>query len=311
MSALAERLVLVSLLFALVFAGYTLAYCARDLKRVGHALSAFVFNIALPAMLFHLMSDLSGLPTVDVRLLLAFFGGCLLVFLVGRLVAARGFGLDGVSGSVFALGGVFSNNAMLGLPVARIMLGDAAIPAVALVMVFNALILWTLVTVSVEWARHGSFSWTGFARTTGKVLANPIVMGVMLGCLWALTGWEMPVSVHYGLDVLGNSTGPVALVALGMSLAEFGVASGWRLSLAISGIKLLLQPMVVWLLALALGLPEIETQAVVLLASMAVGANVYLMARQFRALEGPVASSLVLSTALASVTTPLMLALTH
>ncbi|MEC5398009.1 AEC family transporter [Uliginosibacterium sp. H1] len=311
MSALTERLVLISLLFALVFAGYALVRWAGDLKRIGHALSAFVFNIALPVMLFHLMSNQAGFPPVDMRLLLAFFGGCLLVFLLGRLVAARGFGLDGVSGSVFALGGVFSNNAMLGLPVARIMLGDAAIPAVALVMVFNALVLWTLVTVSVEWARHGSFSWIGFARTGGRVLANPIVIGVLLGCGWGMTGWQLPLTLDRGLELVGDSTGPLALVALGMSLAEFGVVASWRVSLAISGIKLLLQPLVVWLLALALGLPDIETQAVVLLASMAVGANVYLMARQFRALEGPVASSLVLSTALASVTTPLMLALTH
>jgi hypothetical protein len=35
------------------------------------------------------------------------------------------------------------------------------------------------------------------------------------------------------------------------------------------------------------------------------------MARQFGALEGPVASSLVLSTLLAAATTPLILALVH
>ncbi len=47
----------------------------------------------------------------------------------------------------------------------------------------------------------------------------------------------------------------------------------------------------------------------VLLASIAVGANVYLMSRQFQTLEGPVASSLLLSTGLAAITTPLVLTL--
>ena len=47
----------------------------------------------------------------------------------------------------------------------------------------------------------------------------------------------------------------------------------------------------------------------VLLASMSVGVNVYLMAREFRALEGPVATSMVLTTVLAAVTTPLVLTL--
>ena len=109
--------------------------------------------------------------------------------------------------------------------------------------------------------------------------------------------------------MLGQAAAPLALVALGMGLAEYGVRDGWRISLAISAIKLLLQPLAVWLLARALGLPSMETQVVVLLASIAVGANVYLMSRQFQSLEGPVASSLLLSTGLAALTTPLVLTL--
>jgi malonate transporter len=45
-----------------------------------------------------------------------------------------------------------------------------------------------------------------------------------------------------------------------------------------------------------------------MLASLPVGANVYLMSREFRTLEAAVATSLVLST-LAAVTTPFALAL--
>lgn len=48
---------------------------------------------------------------------------------------------------------------------------------------------------------------------------------------------------------------------------------------------------------------------VVLLASIAVGANVVLMARQFGRLEEATAGSLLLSTGLSGVTSPLLLAL--
>jgi malonate transporter len=64
------------------------------------------------------------------------------------------------------------------------------------------------------------------------------------------------------------------------------------------------------LLARALGLPAMETRVVVLLASLSVGVNVYLMSRQFKTMEGPVAASLVLSNLLAAFTTPLALTLT-
>jgi predicted permease len=48
---------------------------------------------------------------------------------------------------------------------------------------------------------------------------------------------------------------------------------------------------------------------VVLLASLPVGVNVYLMSRQFKTMEGPVASSMVISTALSALTTPMILTL--
>ena len=219
------------------------------------------------------------------------------------------FRLDGVSQSVFALGGVFSNNVMLGLPLAKVSLGEAAVPSVALVLVFNALILWTLVTVSVEWARHGSFSVKGFARTAKGVLTNPIVVGILGGTLVSQSGWDMPEALSSPIEMIGQSGSTMALVALGMGLAEYGIRNGLRVSFAVCAIKLVILPLIVWGLAWLLGLPKMETQVVVLLSSMATGANVYLMSRQFKALEGPTASALVLSTLLASVTTPFVLAL--
>jgi predicted permease len=176
-------------------------------------------------------------------------------------------------------------------------------------LVFNALTLWTLVTVSVEWARHGSFSLHGFAKTVRGVLTNPIVAGILAGTLFGLSGLVLPAFIDAPLAMAGQAAAPMALIALGMGLAEYGVREGWKISVAISAVKLVVQPLVVWLLARLLGLPPMETQVVVLLASTAVGANVYLMSRQFASLEGPVASSLVLSTGLAALSTPLVLTL--
>ncbi len=296
-------------LFSLVFVGYALMRFSGWPRAMSDSLSTFVFSVALPALLFRLMSDFSKLPPVDARLLVAFFGSCLIVFVVGRLIAWKLFALDGVSQSVFALGGIFSNNLLLGLPLAKVALGDAALPSVALVLVFNSLILWTLVTVSIEWARHGSVSPSGLVKTVRSVLTNPIVAGILSGTVFGLLGIPLPDVVGTPLDMVGHAAAPLALIALGMGLAEYGVRDGWRISVTICAVKLVVQPFVVWALAQLLGLPRMETQVVVLLASIATGANVYLMSRQFRTLEGPVAATLVLSTGLAALTTPLALTL--
>ena len=141
-------------LFVLILFGYALTRWAKWPKPVADALTQFVFAVAIPAFLFRLMSDFWRLPPVDARLLIAYFGGCLIVYALGRLIARRVFRMDGVAQSVFALGGIFSNNVLLGIPLAKITLGEASIPVMSLVLVFNSLILWTLVTISVEWARH-------------------------------------------------------------------------------------------------------------------------------------------------------------
>lgn len=244
-------------------------------------------------MLFRMMCDFSQRPAVDARLLIAFFGSCLIVFVMGRITARRVFKLDGVSGSVFALAGIFSNNVMLGLPIASVMLGEAAIPSVALVLVFNGLILWTLVTISIEWAR--------------SVLTNPLIIGILSGTLFSLTGLPLPTFVDQPVGMLGQVAAPLSLVVLGMGLAEYRISEGWQLSSAICFFKLIVQPLIIWLLAWMMDLPPMETRVVVLLGSMAVGVNVYLMSRQFNVLTGPAATSLVMSTALAAVTTPLIL----
>ncbi|MGS4427453.1 AEC family transporter [Serratia marcescens] len=302
-----HQIVLSLPLFVLIALGYGLIRWGKWPASITDGLTRFVFSLALPAMLFRMMCDFSQRPAVDARLLIAFFGSCLIVFVLGRLVARHLFRLDGVAGSVFALGSIFSNNVMLGLPIASVMLGEAAIPSVALVLVFNGLILWTLVTVLIEWARNGSPTLSGFAKTARSVLTNPLIVGILSGTLFSLTGLPLPTFVDRPVSMLGQVAAPLSLVVLGMGLAEYRISEGWQLSSAICVLKLLVQPLVIWLLAWMMDLPPMETRVVVLLGSMAVGVNVYLMSRQFNTLTGPAATSLVMSTVLAAITTPLIL----
>src|SRR5213083_944371 len=131
MQAFARILGLTAPLFVLVLLGYALTRWGRWPKAVADALTRFVFAVAIPALLFRLMSDFSRLPPVDPRLLIAYFGGCLVVYGIGRAIAHRLFRMNAAEQSVFAMGGIFSNNVLLGLPLAKTMLGEASLPAVS------------------------------------------------------------------------------------------------------------------------------------------------------------------------------------
>jgi predicted permease len=297
-------------LFLLVFVGYALARWAGWNAALADALARFVFSVAVPALLFQLMSGFSRLPAVDPRLLVAYFGGCLVVYAVGRAVARWAFRMDGVSQSVFAMGGIFANNVLLGVPLAQVTMGPRAMPSISLVLVFNSLVLWTLVTVSVEWAKQRTLSWPALAETARSVILNPVVASILGGTAWGFTGVELPGVLERTLGLLATAAVPLSLIALGMSLAQYGAREGWRESATMAALKLTAHPLAVYALARLLDLGPVETQAVVVLASLPVGANVYLMSRAFDAMQGPVSTSLVLSTALASITTPVVLALT-
>ena len=138
---------------------------------------------------------------------------------------------------------------------------------------------------------------------------NPIVASILAGTVFGFVGLPLPGVIERTLAMVGDAAVPLSLIALGMGLADFDIRSGWRESIAIAALKMVAQPLVVYGLARALALPHLETAAVVLLAALPVGANVFLMARQFDALSGPIASAIVLTTVLAAFTTPLVLTL--
>jgi len=205
MHAFARILALTAPLFLLVLLGFALTRWGKWPKAVADALTRFAFSVAIPALLFRLMSDFSQLPPVDLRVLIAYFGACFLVFVLGRFIAARLFHLDGVAQSVFGLGGIFANNVLLGIPLAKVTLGQASLPVISLVLVFNSLTLWTLATVSVEWARHRSFSWSGYVQAAKAVLANPVVASILTGTAWGLAALPLPGFVDQTLALIGES----------------------------------------------------------------------------------------------------------
>src|SRR5690606_37400587 len=99
-------------LYLLILIGYLLARFAGWPPAVADALSRFVFVVAIPAMLFGLTSDLARLPPIDGRVLVAYFGACLAVFVLARVTGARAFGHDGVAQSVFAMASIYGNTVM-------------------------------------------------------------------------------------------------------------------------------------------------------------------------------------------------------
>ena len=157
------------------------------------------------------MSNITQLPAPKLGVPFAFFGSCILVYFFGRILAKKLCHLTTDEQTVFGMATVFSNNVQLGVP--------ASMPALAVIFALNAFLMWTFATVQIEFSRSRSPS---LSRTiyqgTMRSLRNPIVIGIILGLLWSLTGLEMPVPLKKTVDLMANAASPVALFAVGVGL---------------------------------------------------------------------------------------------
>ncbi len=299
-------------LFILILLGFLAVKLGRWQKTVTDSLTKFTFYIAFPIMLFQIMSHFSEQSEIDIKLLLVFFGGSFIVFAIGCLIASKIFKLNGSQSTLFAMGGIYTNTVFVGIPIIKMLLGDQAIPIVAIIVIFNALILWTLATVSIEFVQMGKLSGRSFIKALKNVSKNPIIIGIFTGIAVNYIGLPIPNFINQSTKMVSDMTAPLSLIVLGMGLAEYKIRNQFLITGSICILKLAILPIVTYIVGKLLGLPTLELQVVVLLSSVSIAINCYMMARQFEVLQGPIASSLLISTALSSVTTPLILSImTH
>lgn len=299
-------------LFILILLGFLAVKLGRWQKTVTDSLTKFTFYIAFPIMLFQIMSHFSEQSEIDIKLLLVFFGGSFIVFAIGCLIASKIFKLNGSQSTLFAMGGIYTNTVFVGIPIIKMLLGDQAIPIVAIIVIFNALILWTLATVSIEFVQMGKLSGRSFIKALKNVSKNPIIIGIFTGIVVNYIRLPIPNFINQSTKMVSDMTAPLSLIVLGMGLAEYKIRDQFLITGSICILKLAILPIVTYIVGKLLGLPTLELQVVVLLSSVSIAINCYMMARQFEVLQGPIASSLLISTALSSVTTPLILSImTH
>ena len=103
--------------------------------------------------------------------------------------------------------------------------------------------------------------------------------------------------------LLGAAAGPCALFAMGASLATYPLTANVLSTLPLVALKLVVHPLLVWVLAVpVLGLEGVWVPVAVLMASMPTGINVYLVATRYEAGTTVAARTIFLSTAISVLT---------
>lgn len=301
---------IVAPVFALIAAGYMAVLFRFVSETANKGISEFAFSIAIPALLFRTIV-VSEFPSVSAFSIWGAFYGALALTWIAALLLSSMFRQEREDGPVFAIGAVYGNIVMLGIPLTLSALGSQAAGPMALILSVNTPLLWLCGTLQMAWVdRKQSGSPASLVLPIILDLArNPIMLALGFGLLWRLIGLGLYPVVDRTVELLAQAGSPTALIALGINLFRFEVR-GAKLGIVIMcALKLLAMPAVAWMLAHLLQLPPVVAGVVVLFAAMPTGANAYIFAVQYQRLVNPVSGAVALGTMLAAVSLPLIVVL--
>lgn len=280
-------------------------------------LSNLIFLLLTPALLFRTMSKVR-IEQLDFKPVLAYFLAVIVLF--GGTLLLQGFNRRA---AVLALANTFSNTVMIGIALIGLMYGPEGLVTLFTLVSVHSLVLLTSATVVLELAvaREQKLGATDEVTTAPRhpvatvlmavknALLHPVPLPIIAGLLFAQTGLAIPAVIDKPLELLANAFGPLALVMVGVTLANTRVGEHWRQALALAGVKNLLHPLLVFGLCRLLGVSGVPMAVMVVASALPIGANVFLFSQRYKVAEELITASVVVSTALALVTLTVVLLL--
>ena len=279
--------------------------------QAGKDLSNLVFMVLTPALLFRTMSTVH-IEHLDFRPVAMYFVAAALLF--AGVVFWQGFTRRA---TVLALAATFSNTVMIGVPLIGLAYGQAGLVVLFTLISVHALVLLTLATVMLELAvaREAAASGQQSAQNMAlTVLAavrsgifHPVPLPIMLGLLFAQTGWVLPEIIDKLLALLGDAFGPIALMLVGITLTQVRVGANLKGALGLALIKNIAFPALVACFSWSLGLSGLSLSVMIVAASMPIGANVFLFSQRYQVAQEQVTAAVAVSTLLALLTVSLVM----
>lgn len=242
-----------------------------------------VFKIALPVMLFLEVAGAEKLSGGDVRLIIFCVVAVTAAFLLVSLGAFL-FVKKEYRGS-FVQGASRSNFAVLGIPLAISMFGDAGGVAIALVMpfvivMFNAysVIILSLFANGGEQVRIREI----LKKLFFNIVTNPLIIAVILALPVLYFDIELPVFANRSLEYISAMTTPLSLICLGANFKLSAVKGRVGTALAATALKLVVLPAATVTVAALLGFRNEALGTIFILFGAPSAVSSYIMARNMK-----------------------------
>jgi malonate transporter and related proteins len=265
----------------------------------------------MPALLFRSMATATDGPAGSARIVFAYFGGLAIIWVLATVITRLILSRPAIDAPTIAMTSVYGNIVMIGIPMVLAVVGPEGTAPMAAILGLQSPMLWfvgTLHQQAVEQnAKRSAFV---VARDlVMELLQNPIVIAIITGVLWRLTGAAMPAALDSSLALLGQAGIPCAQVALGATLTRFAIKGQVPTLTSLLVLKLLVMPAVVYALAVhVFALPRVAVEVALIFACMPAGANAFLFAERSQRVINSTSGAVALGTLLGAVTSTLLIA---
>jgi malonate transporter len=296
--------------FGMIVLGYGFTRAKIFDAAAGRGITLFVFNVAIPALLFKTVATMGPQQGAPWELWMAYFGGLAVTWVAAGFVSRVVPSLDYSGGAAASMAAGFGNLALLGTPLALAHFGQQVAIPLGMILSIHAPILWfTAMLHRALFQATGGLSITRTATDLFRNLAtNAIVLGLLAGTLWRITGLGIHPVFGTMLDMLVDASVPTALFALGVSLAGYSLKGSWSGMFTLIALKMVLMPLLVFLmLRYVVSVPPLWAQVAILFAAMPTGANAFLFSQRNEEAVAAVSGSIALGTGLAAVSASVLL----
>ncbi len=263
---------------------------------------------ALPALLFLSMARAPTREVFNLPFIAAYMCGVIVVFIVVYTVGRIAFPARLAQHSLAALSAMFANTGYMGIPLFLIAYGAPGMPPAIIAAVLNAAVLigGTIILIELDAHKDGGLG-RALLNVARALVVNPLIVSSVLGLVWSLLGLGIPGPVAAFGDMMGASSGPCALFAIGLFLATQSVNAlmGGRRTVEAAWLimlKLVAHPAATWGFAHLFGLDPFATTAVTILSAMPTGALAFVVAQRYGIFVERTSAVILGSTVLSVIT---------
>lgn len=304
-----EVLSLILPIFALLVTGFIFAQQKILPEHTAEVLIQFAYHVAVPALLIGVIAQEPAGKLLNVPYIAALGGGIAVIYLAILLGTHYVWKWNLGPSTMLALTSVASNSGFVALPILIATLGHKGVLPAAIANI----IVVTVFLVTVPLLERARAEETGERESLlvalKRIAVNPVILGTLIGIAWAMTGLGVPKIVQDYFHLLAGALTPCALFAIGMSIRLDALSERGTTILFASVVKLIVLPLLVFLLCLLFELDPLYTIAAVVCAAVPTAKTTFMLASEYGQPEDPVADTISITTLLSTLTLILWLLL--